>query len=277
MKPLAIAALGAALAFAGGAWAQDLNPPAPAISRTNANQALQHQGEFNQFSNDPSSVNRLELDRALSYLQQQANTRFDAIEKAIELAHEDATRVPTIVDRAVIAVQALLEGKIGIATESINSKLEENSGKLAKLDIQFQERTAASSTAIAAALQAAKEAVNQQTQSAAAAIDKAQLQTTEQLTQLRTLFSSEIAAASSQINDLKSRLDKSEGPLLQSQANVAGFQAQLIDIKSRLDRAEGHVNGAGDTYIWIFAAIGAGGVIVGIIAVLRNHPPRRAA
>jgi hypothetical protein len=252
-------ALAAAILLAGAASAQDGAAPAQ-DGAAPAQDGAAPAGD----RRDSPLVSRADLDRTLGSLRTEFNAHFDAIEKAVDLAHQDSVRVPTIVDRAIAAEDALLQAKIAIAEGISSVRLEEISGRLGKLDIQFQERTAASSTAIAAALQAAKEAVGQQNQSSGNAIDKAQ-----------QLSSSEIAAAASQIGDLKGRLDKAEGPLLLSQASVAAIEAQLVDVKSRIDQNAGHSGGATDTYFWIFALIGAGGVVVGIIAVLRNHQPPR--
>jgi chromosome segregation ATPase len=212
----------------------------------------------------------------------QTQTRFDAIDRAIDLAHQDAVRVPTIVDRAVSDVKAELETKIALSKATTESKIGEVAGKLDVLAIQFQERTAASSTAIAAALQAAKEAVGQQTLSSASAIDKAQAQTVEALSQLRAFSSSEITAQAAQLNDIKSRLDKAEGPLATSQATVSSLQAQIADAKSRLDKLEGNKGGVDSLWGWIVGGIG---LVLGLFALsdrlggrrgetLLTYPPR---
>jgi hypothetical protein len=260
--------------LSGSAWAQDVNPPV--IGKVTPPST---QPQFNQYSNDTDKVSRLDVDRAIASVLLQNGVRFDAIEKAIQLAHEDSVRVPTIVDRAINGVQALFDSKLAVISseaatkrEELSGKLEEVSGKLSVLAIQFQERTAASSTAIAAALQAAKEAVGEQNKSSASAIEKAQTQTTEQLAQLRTLASSEISAQTAQITDLKSRLDKSEGPLAISQNTIASMQAQLIDTKSRLDRIEGNKGGTDQTVTWIFGIIATGAGIIAIIGFFqRGH------
>lgn len=251
--------------FGGSALAQEI-PSSPIGKATIPNT----QAQFNQYSADMSSVTRMDLDRAIAYVLMQSQTQFSAIQTAVDLAHQDAVRVPTIVDRAVTALQALEDGKIALSQATVDARLEQTSGQLAKLDIQFQERTAASSTAIAAALQAAKEAVGEQNKSSASAIDKAQAQTTEQLSQLRTLASAEISAQTAQITDLKSRLDKSEGPLSVSQSTVAALEAQVIDLKSRIDKSDGNRGGSDQTIVWIFGFIAAGSSIFAIMGFFRR-------
>jgi hypothetical protein len=87
-----------------------------------------------------------------------------------------------------------------------------------RIEVQFIERdkrteqlAIASSTAIAAALQAAKEAVGAQNTANAISISKSESSTLESLRQLRELFMSDSRATNDKINDLKSRLDLGQG------------------------------------------------------------------
>jgi chromosome segregation ATPase len=199
---------------------------------------------------DPTRLTTQQLDRAIVDLRQELVTRLEADEKAAALAHEDLVRVPTTVDKAVSAAESVL----GARREALEAVMVE---KFAGVNTQFVERdkrteqlTIANSTAIAAALQAQKEAVNEQNRASSEAIDKSNKQTAEAITQLQTLFQSNIGSLSNQLNDLK----------------------------SRIDRSEGQKGGTGDTYNFIFAAIGAGGVLVAIFVVMdRRRPPRNEA
>jgi Skp family chaperone for outer membrane proteins len=78
-------------------------------------------------------------------------------------------------------------------------------------DKRTEQLALASSTAIAAALQAAKEAVGAQNTSNSIAIAKSESSTLESLRQLRELFLSETKAINEKVDDLKSRLDRGEG------------------------------------------------------------------
>jgi len=203
---------------------------------------------------DTTPITRSDLDRALASIQ----VHFDAIEKAVELSHQDSVRVPTLVDRAVSNLQTLMESKIANAQEVVG-------GRVDKLEIQFQERTAAGSTAVAAALQAAKEAVGQQQLASASSVEKAQAQSGEALAQLRASFVQTTNAQEAQLSDVKSRLDRLDGPLLQTQGSLSSIEAQLTDVKSRLDKAEGSGSGVGSVFGWI---VGAGGVLVALATLV---------
>lgn len=208
---------------------------------------------------DQTPITRSDLDRALAAIQ----VHFDAIEKAVDLSHEDAVRFPTLVDRSVAAAQVLLEAKIENAKEIV-------SGQIAKLEIQFQERTAAGSTAVAAALQAAKEAVGQQQLASASSVEKAQAQSGEALAQLRASFTQTANAQEAQLSDLKSRLDRQDGPSSQIQASVSALEATVAAMKTQLDKAEGSGSGVGAVFGWI---IGAGGVLVALAALVLSTRP----
>jgi len=186
---------------------------------------------------DPSYLTTVALAEAIRNVEEKFGTRLDAMDKAQSLFHDDLVRVPTAVDRAVLQLRELVEDKI--------DKLSDVTDEVFKrIDVQFVERdkrteqlALASSTAIAAALQAAKEAVGAQNSSNSIAIAKSESATAESLKQLQTLFQTAIGSATTQINDLKSRLDKGEG----------------------------RTKGLGDGWGYLVGAVGA---IVGIVATI---------
>jgi hypothetical protein len=194
---------------------------------------------------DPTRLTTQQLDRAIVDLRQEIVTRLDADEKAAALAHEDLVRVPTTVDKAVAAAEAVGNAE----RKSLEAVMVE---KFAGVNTQFIERdkrteqlTIANSTAIAAALQAQKEAVGEQNKAFSEATDKSNKATAEAINQLQTLFNS----------------------------NIASLTTQLNDTKSRLDRAEGQKGGSGDAYTWIFALIAAAASVISIGLVLTRAAP----
>jgi hypothetical protein len=160
---------------------------------------------------DPTEATAAQLKEAIRNLEGRIETRLNAMDKAQVLFHEDLTRVPTSVDRAILQLRELVESEID-KLKSVTSEV------FNRIDVQFIERdkrteqlALASATAIAAALQAAKEAVGAQNTSNSIAIAKSESSTAESLKQLQTIFQTAMAASTTQINDLKSRLDKGEG------------------------------------------------------------------
>lgn len=113
-----------------------------------------------------------------------------------------------------------------------------------RIAVQFAERdkrtealTVASTTAISAALQAAKEAVGAQNTSNSIAISKSEASTTESIRQLQILFDT----------------------------TMSGLKDQMTDIRSRIDRAEGAAKGVG--VVWGFA-VGVIGAIFGLVGII---------
>jgi hypothetical protein len=123
-----------------------------------------------------------------------------------------------VVQLADKRIEDLLRTEIALVLSKLEKSDSVSSERFDRIDVQFIERdkrteqlSLASSTAIAAALQAAKEAVGEQNRSSALAIAKSENSTTEALRQLQTLFQTASKGTDDKINDLKGRLDRGEG------------------------------------------------------------------
>lgn len=199
---------------------------------------------------DPSSVTTAAIDRAVAQAESLMAARVDGIAKAIETFQNDLTRVPTSVDRQITglkeALEARLDGMDKMAAamtaclerrpveikdqithlhDLIMAEIAKISAvsveRFARIDTQFIERdkrtdqlSLADKTAVAAALQAAKEAVGAQNTSNSIAIAKSESSTVESIRQLQTLFNSAIAAVNDKLNDTRSRLDRGDGNII---------------------------------------------------------------
>ena len=124
--------------------------------------------------------------------------------------------------REIAALKELVESRISSVANIFDEKIKQVVARtdevFSRIDVQFIERdkrteqlAIASSTAIAAALQAAKEAVGAQNTSNSIAISKSETSTLESLRQLRDLFQADSRSTNEKINDIKSRVDKGEG------------------------------------------------------------------
>lgn len=124
--------------------------------------------------------------------------------------------------REIAALKELVETRIHASSDILDEKIKQVVARtdevFARIDVQFIERdkrteqlAIASSTAIAAALQAAKEAVGAQNTSNSIAISKSETSTLESLRQLRDLFQADSRATNDKINDIRTRIDKGEG------------------------------------------------------------------
>lgn len=153
---------------------------------------------------------------------------------------------------------ASAELRINEKIESINQQFQQaflqhrtvDDEKFRSIETQFTERdkrteqlSLADKTAIAAALQAQKEAAGATNESNAAAIAKSELGFTKQIDQIYTLIATMAKSSDDKINDLK----------------------------SRLDRGEGHSGGLRDGWGYIVGAIGLIGGLIGIFLYLAGR------
>jgi hypothetical protein len=244
---------------------------------------------------DPTARTMQLVDRAIRNLKAELSPRFDAvdirfdgIDLATKLQHEDYVRVPTVVQEAVKNVRELLLERVDSNKEHINSlhnqhdKIKdlikdgvdnlrelifaEITGRdrvddeiFKRIETQFVERdkrteqlALASSTAIAAALQAQKEAAGATTDSILAVITKMDASFTKLFDQMANLLTAQQKNTDDKINDLKSRMDKGEGigqvrdPA--QAASILWMERELGNNRSRTDTTVAHAKGAEDNW-----------------------------
>jgi hypothetical protein len=160
---------------------------------------------------DPTVLTTQALLREVAALNEKVEIRFAATDKIITHVEEQIRARSNDITTSSMHLRELMlseMGKIKVVTDEV----------FQRIDVQFVERdkrteqlALASSTAIATALQAAKEAVGAQNTSNSIAIAKSESSTLESLRQLRELFLSETKAINEKVDDLKSRLDRGEG------------------------------------------------------------------
>lgn len=154
---------------------------------------------------DPTELTTAQLYREIAALTRIMETRMEGYDKAIELLQAFADRMPT-----TAMVQASLDGLKAVMEERfISTKM------------QFEQRD----VAVAAALQAAKEAVLEQNRSSATAISKSELATQKQIDTQSSLISTATGALRDQIDDLKARLIRvEEGSTVQKETKTDNRQ-----------------------------------------------------
>jgi hypothetical protein len=196
---------------------------------------------------DPTSLTTQQLDRAIVDLRVELSTRIESLEKAVALAHDDLVRVPTTVDKAVGALKDLLEERID-KNEKVSFE------KFVGVNSQFVERD-----------------------------KRADLLSAEQKDAGDKLSAQNAANIAAALIGQKDTADKSEKALLDaiaqqrqlSQSEFTSINTQINDLKSRLDKSEGHVTGTGDTYGWIFGFVMAAASFLAIIFLIFDR--RRAS
>ena len=137
--------------------------------------------------------------------------RIEGIEKSITVAHEDMVRVPTEVQKQVGNLKELLESKLEtdrILKEEQFTKVGQRFDLLDKARI---EQKADSALALNAALQSARDLYNEQTASSKEAIAKIETSTDRRFDSVALLINQNQKAADEKQQDLKERLDRTEG------------------------------------------------------------------
>jgi hypothetical protein len=148
-----------------------------------------------------------QLAEAIDHLQAMVETRLHGMDRATEILQEILDRIPRQMDEKITALSKLHEEKF----LSIQTQFRER-------DVRTEESSKDSKMAVAAALQAAKEAVGEQNKSSALAIAKSETSTTKQIDQLG----------------------------MQVQAQSKNFDDKIADVKDRLTRIEGGAVGVGE-------------------------------
>lgn len=174
------------------------------------------------------------VDREIRNLKDVITIRVNAVEKAQETFQNDLTRVPTQVDREVKALRELIESKIDRLADVTNERFEGVAKQFSERDKRTEQLSLADKTAIAAALQAQKEAAGAQNES-------------------NTTSTSKMEGSFSRLIDLMSN--------------------RIDDVKTRLDKGEGRTTGVGATWSFVIAigglAIGAAGVVTAVLALAK--------
>lgn len=166
---------------------------------TNSDVHLEHPG-------DPSHLTTQLLLREVSSLKELMQSKFASVEKGIAIAHDDLVRFPTEVQKAVGALQVLLETKIGYENKLTELHFKHIEDKFAWVEKTRVEQKTDNATSIEAALKAAKEAVTEQNNSNVLARDKSEQSFTKLIDQLALLITTLGKTLDDKIADVKDRV-----------------------------------------------------------------------
>ena len=147
-------------------------------------------------------------------------TRLDGMDKAADILHADLVRVPTLLDRETKALRELLETKISAGAAVTQEQLRRVEVLIEEGEKRNQQLKAGDALALAAALQAAKEAVAEQNRSNTLAISKSETAVGESIRQLQVNFETANKATNEKVDDLKGRLDRGEGDVVNERRGV---------------------------------------------------------
>lgn len=133
-------------------------------------------------------------------LERLMDARFKAIEKTVDDHVDWSQGLTGKIDRAVAGLQELVEEKFA----GVDLRFTER-------DVRTDQASTAGASALAAALQAAKELVGAQGEATAAAAVKSETAVTKQIDQIIVLIQNGNAASDARITELKERIDRGEG------------------------------------------------------------------
>jgi hypothetical protein len=116
--------------------------------------------------------------------------------------------------REIGSVREVLFGEVRHSAELTQEKFDAVDRRFTDLEARTAEQKRDTKDAVDAALQAAKEAVGQQTEASERSIAKSEAATTKQIDSVTALLSTSNAATGATIDDLKSRMDRMESAKL---------------------------------------------------------------
>ena len=180
---------------------------------------------------DPSILTTQQLLREVSMLREIVDTRLGGMDKAIDLLQKYADKSPS---------SSVLEQQIKSLNDIMGVKLDGVQTQFTERDKRTEQLSIADKTAIAAALQAQKEAAGAQNESNATANTKTE-------------------------TNFAKLIEQGQSLLLEVRRNT---EAQINDLKSRIDKGEGHTKGIGDGFGWLVGLVGL--VLAGVALFLRH-------
>lgn len=189
-------------------------------------------------------------------------TRLAGMDTAIELLQEASDKIPQFIKDQVAQLQQLHEEKFISVSALVATRFDSIGTQFAERDKRTEQLSLSDKTAIAAALQAQKEAAGAQNESNTTANTKMEANFAKLIDQTQTLLQAVTRNTDDKINDLKSRLDKGEGRTSVSDPEVAEgirqLRATMADLAKSRDTGAGY--GAGQAGLW--------GLIVGGLGLL---------
>jgi len=130
-------------------------------------------------------------------------TRFDAMDEAIRIVKEDAVRVPTMLQTAILTLRELMAAKDEVLREHLHGLIKVQGTEITLLSAEREkradERAASAGTAIAAALATVKET----------SVDS-KTSFVKQIDQLGQIMNATNGGLNDKVDDLKERMSKLE-------------------------------------------------------------------
>jgi len=156
-------------------------------------------------------VGHSQILREISNLDTRLNERINSVQETARAIHDDYTRVPTLLDRAILLIREIMEAQIDKQGAIALEKFARVETQFVELDKRSGQLKIAGDTAIAAAMAAAEKGVSENNRSFAQAVLKSETSTGEALKNLENLFKTEIRSTNEMVSIIRSKQDKGEG------------------------------------------------------------------
>ena len=160
---------------------------------------------------DPTRLTTDQLRRELSALREILTARLDAMDRATQLLDETVNRTPTVIQTAISHLKELHEERFRSTEQVSVTRLNGIEQQFAERDVRTEQASIATDSALKAALQAAKEAVFENSQAAAKAAEKVELSFTKQIDQIGLRIDTIVKGYDDRLTEIKERIDRGEG------------------------------------------------------------------
>jgi hypothetical protein len=160
---------------------------------------------------DPTALTTAQLLRELASLREVLTARLDAMDQATRLLAETVNRTPTVVQTAISHLKELHEERFRSTEQVSQTRLNGIEQQFAERDVRTEQASIATDSALKAALQAAKEAVFENSQAAAKAAEKVELSFTKQIDQIGLRIDTIVKGYDDRLTEIKERIDRGEG------------------------------------------------------------------
>lgn len=170
---------------------------------------------------DPTALTAKLVASAIDDFRREIETRFNAMDKASNLLRDDYVRVPTLLDRAILNLRELLEGKIDrLGAETIERFLGV-AAQFSERDTRTDQRAGDTKLAVDAAFAAAKEATA-----------KIEAGFTKQIDGMSNVIDTKWRSSEDKITDTKDRNTELSVRLGSLEARLAGIAAGTRDTRT---------------------------------------------
>jgi septation ring formation regulator EzrA len=192
---------------------------------------------------DPTPLTTAQLLRELGSLKEMFIVRLEAMDRAQTLFHENLTRVPTEVDKAIGHLKELHDKEFVNFRVWIVERFESITTQFKERDERIKQTALDTKFAVEAALSSQEKSVTKQNESNAAANSKVEEGFAKQIDQQRVL------------------LDKT----------TEGINDKIGDLRDRIVLIEGRGSGMDKSWGIVLGAVGMIGMIIGIVfAIMKN-------